>query len=168
LSRVGSFGDVRVLTPADVEPIVFFPRDGLIFSRSLLAIPYAETVSNPPGSFQTHIMAPALSLKIADAGARHAAPPVKRNNVIPFPSRVLLPVSFMRESDEMTRTQLRALVHSPLGVYVTTIERVRNEVSVELDIAPDDLDFTLHTLIATLPVATIGRISRRVGNAGAR
>ena len=113
-------------------------------------------------------MAPALSLKIADAGTRRAAPAVKRNNVIPFPSRVLLPVSFVRETDESTSTQLRSLLHSPLGVYVTTIERVRNEVSVQLDIAPDDLDFTLHTLIATLPEATIGRISRRVGNTGAR
>jgi hypothetical protein len=113
-------------------------------------------------------MAPALSLNITDAGARRAVAAVKRNNVIPFPSRVLLPVSFMRGSDESSPTQLWALLHSPLGVYVTSIERVRNEVSVQLDIAPDDLDFTLHTLIATLPEARIGRISRHVGNEGAR
>ncbi|MEX3855572.1 hypothetical protein QF001_007188 [Paraburkholderia youngii] len=113
-------------------------------------------------------MAPALSLNIPDEGTRRAVAAVKPNNVIPFPSRVLLPVSFVYASDERSPTQLQALLHSPLGVYVTSIERARNEVSVQLDIAPNDLDFTLHTLIATLPEARIGRASRHVGNEGAR
>jgi hypothetical protein len=114
-------------------------------------------------------MALAQSLKIADAGAHHVAQPVFRNNVIPFPAlRILLPVSFVRESDAQARAQLGALLHSPLGVYVTRTERVRNEVRVHFDIAPDDLDFTLHTLIATLPEAMIGRISRHVVRTEAR
>ena len=114
-------------------------------------------------------MAHTHSLKIADVASHRAAQPVLRNNVIPFPSpRILLPVSFARETDEQTRAQLRALLHSPVGVYVTRTERVRNEVRVHFDIAPRDLDFMLHTLIATLPEATIGRISRLASNTEAR
>ncbi|HXZ08150.1 MAG TPA: hypothetical protein VEI25_08840 [Paraburkholderia sp.] len=107
-------------------------------------------------------MAFAQSIKVADANAHRAAQPVSRSTVIPFPAqRILLPVTFARESDEKTREQLRALLHSPLGVYVTKTERVRNEERIHFDIALADLDFTLHTLIATLPEATIGRISRQ-------
>lgn len=87
---------------------------------------------------------------------------ISRNNVIPFPSpRVLLPVILLRQSKDQSRAQLRALLHSPLGVYVASTELVRDEVRVQLDIAPEDLDFTMHTLIATLPQATIGRLKRR-------
>ncbi|MGF6290687.1 hypothetical protein QFZ98_002520 [Paraburkholderia youngii] len=39
---------------------------------------------------------------------------------------------------------------------------------VQLDIAREDLDFTLHTLLTTLPAATIGALKRRVGHPGAR
>ena len=105
-------------------------------------------------------MAIAPSLRTADASPC-AAQRVLRSTVIRFPApRVLLPVTFVRESDEKTREQLRALLHSPLGVYVTRTERVNNEERIHFDIAPADLDFMLHTLIATLPEATIGRISR--------
>ncbi|WP_431823457.1 hypothetical protein [Burkholderia sp. F1] len=50
---------------------------------------------------------------------------------------------------------------SPLGCCVSTTERVRNAVRVQLDIASHDFDFSPHALIATLPQAPIGRISRR-------
>jgi hypothetical protein len=39
---------------------------------------------------------------------------------------------------------------------------------VQLDIAPDDIDFTLHTLISTLSAATIGPLKRRSSAAKAR
>ncbi|MCC8402996.1 hypothetical protein LJ655_14065 [Paraburkholderia sp. MMS20-SJTN17] len=78
------------------------------------------------------------------------------NNVIPFPSaRALLLVT-------LPHAQLRALLHSPLGVYVISTEAAREEVRVQLDIAREDLDFTLHTLLTTLPVGTIGPLRRRV------
>lgn len=106
-------------------------------------------------------MASTHPLTLVHADTHCAARPISRNNVLPFPSpRVLLPVTFIRESDDQTRAQLRALLHSPLGVYVVCTQRARDEVRVQFDIAPGDLDFTLHTLLATLPQATIGRISR--------
>lgn len=99
---------------------------------------------------------------------------IKRSNVIPFPStRALLQVTLPHPSNELTNattattatnapnaTPLRALLHSPLGVYVVGTQRVREEVRVQLDIAIDDLDFTLHTLISTVPVALIGPLQR--------
>jgi hypothetical protein len=106
-------------------------------------------------------MALTQSLKLFDPGP-HRAPPISRNNVIPFRSpRVLLPVTLRRASEEQSRGQLRALLHSPLGVYVAGTEVVRDGVRVQFDIAPDDLGFMMHTLIATLPEATIGPLRRR-------
>ncbi|MEM5383022.1 hypothetical protein VSR68_05370 [Paraburkholderia phymatum] len=61
---------------------------------------------------------------------------------------------------ERLRTNLATLFHSPLGVYVSHTEVSRNDVCVHFNIAPEDLDFTLHTLITTLSEATIGRITR--------
>jgi hypothetical protein len=85
-----------------------------------------------------------------------------RNNVIPFPAaRVRLPVTLPHAPHELPGIQLRALLHSPLGVYVISTEADREEVRVLLDIAFDDLDFTLHTLISTLPAALIGPLKRR-------
>lgn len=106
-------------------------------------------------------MALTRSLPVFDAGA-HSARPLSRNNVIPFPSsRVLLPVTLHRTTDDQLRGQLRQLLHSPLGVYVVSTQTVRDGVCVQFGIALDDLDFTLHTLIATLPQATIGQAQRR-------
>jgi hypothetical protein len=91
-----------------------------------------------------------------------AARPASRRNVIPFPApRVLLPVTLPRDTAEQSREQLRALLHSPLGVYVAATEATRSGVRVQLDIAPDDIDFAMHALIATLPAATIGPVKRR-------
>jgi hypothetical protein len=88
---------------------------------------------------------------------------VQRNNVIPFPAtRVLLQVTLPHSSgdDPAGTSSLRTLLHSPLGVYVAGTQVIRNEVRVQFDIAIEDLDFTLHTLIATLPVALIGPLQR--------
>ncbi|MEW9583793.1 hypothetical protein [Paraburkholderia sp. DGU8] len=96
-------------------------------------------------------------------------PHAQRNNVIPFPAtRVRLQVVLPHRSCELPATQLRVLLHSPLGVYVVATEAVRQEIRVQLDIAPDDIDFTLHTLISTLPAATIGPLKRRSAAAKAR
>jgi hypothetical protein len=88
--------------------------------------------------------------------------PVQRsNNVIPFPlSRVLLPVTLIRETESEARSQLKSLLHSPLGVYVVSTELVRDGVRVLFSIAPEDLDFTMHTLIASVPEALIGSLKR--------
>lgn len=89
-------------------------------------------------------------------------PQARRNNVIPFPAaRVRLPVSLPHAPHELPGTQLRILLHSPLGVYVISTEADHEEVRVLLDIAFADLDFTLHTLISTLPAALIGPLMPR-------
>ena len=108
-------------------------------------------------------MASTQLLKVVHAESSAPAQSASRNNVIPFPSsqRVLLPVSLNFASPEQSRAQIRALLHCPLGVYVAGIEAIRGDVRVTFDIAAEDFGFTLHTLIATLPQATIGRVSRR-------
>lgn len=96
-------------------------------------------------------------------------PHVQRSNVIPFPAaRVRLQITLPHRPYELPGTQLRALLHSPLGVYVVATQTVRHEIRVQLDIAPDDLDFTLHTLISTLPAAMIGPLKRRSAAANAK
>jgi hypothetical protein len=85
----------------------------------------------------------------------------RSNNVIPFPlSRALLPVTLLGESEAQARAQLKSLLHSPLGVYVVSTEVVRDGVRVLFSIAPEDLDFTMHTLIASVPQALIGSLKR--------
>jgi hypothetical protein len=74
---------------------------------------------------------------------------------------MLLPVILPRETADRSREQLRALLHSPLGVYVVATDVTRTGVRVQLDIASDDMDFAMHALIATLPAATIGPVKRR-------
>jgi hypothetical protein len=71
--------------------------------------------------------------------------------------RATLPVVFDGpKADELLAT----LIHSPLGVYMrATTTTKRDEICVLLDIAQEDLDFTLHTLISTLPEGTIGTLS---------
>ncbi|RKT20296.1 hypothetical protein B0G69_3578 [Paraburkholderia sp. RAU2J] len=92
-------------------------------------------------------------------------PPVQHSNVIPFPSaRALLQVTLPHSPHDLAGTQLRALLHSPLGVYVVSTEAVRDEVRVQLDISCENLNFTLHTLISTVAAALIGPMKRR-GNA---
>ncbi|WP_309491419.1 hypothetical protein [Trinickia mobilis] len=73
---------------------------------------------------------------------------------------MLLPVTLLGRTVERSREQLRALLHSPLGVYVVSTEVVRDGMRVQFNLAPDDLDFTMHTLISTQPEATIGPIRR--------
>jgi hypothetical protein len=58
---------------------------------------------------------------------------------------------------------LPPLLRSPAGVYVTRTDVLHDSIRVVLDIAPEDFDFMLHTLMTTLPEATIGPIVRRVG-----
>ncbi|CAB3762691.1 hypothetical protein [Paraburkholderia humisilvae] len=92
---------------------------------------------------------------------RSSARPLQRNNVIPFPlSRAFLPVTLLRDSEDEARSQLKSLLHSPLGVYVVSTELVRDGVRVLFSIAPEDLDFTLHTLIGSVPHALIGSLKR--------
>jgi hypothetical protein len=113
-------------------------------------------------------MALTQSIKVFDTGPNNARPN-SRNNVVAFPApRVLLPVTLLRESEDRSQGQLVALLRSPLGVYVAKTEVVRDGIRVQLDIARDDLDFTMHTLIATLPQAMIGPVKRRAAIREAR
>ncbi|CAM2195328.1 hypothetical protein PXJ20_29010 [Paraburkholderia sp. A1RI_3L] len=111
-------------------------------------------------------MAPIQPARAFESGADRNEPRAPRNNVIPFPSsRVLLPITLDCANAASTRERLTALLHSALGVYVAHTQAVhdgtRVGVRVHLDISPDDLDFAIHTLIATVPEATIGHVRRR-------
>ncbi|CAB3755852.1 hypothetical protein GQ57_38350 [Burkholderia sp. MSh2] len=88
-----------------------------------------------------------------------------RSNVIPFPPprpRLALPVTLTADSGERAHARLAALLHSPLGVYVVSARAVRDVVHVQFDIAQEDLDFTLHMLIAQQADAVIGPVARRL------
>ncbi|CAD6507280.1 hypothetical protein ACFQ3P_00285 [Paraburkholderia sabiae] len=83
------------------------------------------------------------------------------SNVIPLRARrVQLEVFLADTSPATRRTHLATLFHSPLGVYISHAQLLRNKTCVQFNIAPEDLDFTLHTLIGTISEATIGKISR--------
>ncbi|MGU8079419.1 MULTISPECIES: hypothetical protein [Burkholderia] len=88
-----------------------------------------------------------------------------RNTVLPFPPprlRLQLPVTLTADSGELARARLAALLHSPLGVYVVSARTVRDVIHVHFEIAPEDLDFTLHMLIAQQADAVIGPVARRL------
>jgi hypothetical protein len=86
-----------------------------------------------------------------------------RSNVVPLRAqRVQLEIFLTGTSPDAFRNQLATLFHSPLGVYISHTHMLRNKVCVHFNIAPEDLDFTLHTLIATMSEATIGTITRIV------
>jgi hypothetical protein len=74
------------------------------------------------------------------------------------PTRAALDVSLSGPTPDIPRANLAILLRSPLGVYVTHTEVLRDSIRVRFDIAPEDLAFTLHTLLATLPEATIGTV----------
>jgi hypothetical protein len=131
---------------------------------------YAQTSSGPFGGPRALQVAFQPAAQTTSQAAAQSAPrPLSSPNVIPFPApRVLLPITLPRETPERAREQLRALLHSPLGVYVAATEITRLGVRVQLNIAPEDIDFAMHTLIATLPAATIGSVTRRNATAKVR
>jgi len=146
---------------------IFLPTTGNIFAPRLRAGIYSSTVPTRYRVKRTpHHMA--LTQSLDTLAPQSAGRQVQRNNVIPFPSaRALLCVTLPHSPHDHAGTQLRALLHSPLGVYVISTENVREEIRVQLDIARDDLDFTLHTLLTTLPAAMIGPLKRRASTASA-
>jgi hypothetical protein len=84
------------------------------------------------------------------------------NNVMSFPSqRAILSVSLACSEKDHGQEQLRGLLYSALGVYVVDTRIEKGEITVRFDIAMDDVDFTLHTLIKDLPEAMIGRLERK-------
>ena len=106
-------------------------------------------------------MAFAHPLDVHDAIPRHTQS-IPRHTTIPLPPRrVLLQVTVPRESEDKSRAQLRALFNSPVGAYLTGTKVVRDMANVHFDIAPEDLDSTMNTLIVTLPQAMIGPVERR-------
>lgn len=91
-----------------------------------------------------------------------------RAKVVPLRApRAWLEVTLSANTEEGARAHLAALLHSPLGVYVAQTAFVRGAMRVQLDIAPEDIDFTMHTLIASVPQATIGALRPRIVNKGA-
>ena len=96
-----------------------------------------------------------------------APAPRPRAKVVPLRApRAWLEVMLNANTEEAARAHLAALLHSPLGVYVAQTAFVRGAMRVLLDIAPEDIDFTMHTLIGSVPEATIGALRPRTGNKG--
>jgi hypothetical protein len=73
-------------------------------------------------------------------------------------SRATLDIALTGLTPEVPRAHLATLLRSPLGVYVVHTEVLRESVRVRLNIAPEDLAFTLHTLLSIVPEATIGAV----------
>lgn len=88
-----------------------------------------------------------------------------KSNVHPLRARRATLVVYL--TGAAAHAHLPALLRSAVGSHVTNINSQRERVRVTLDIAPEDFTRTLHTLIATLPEATIGSIVRRAGTAQA-
>ncbi|WP_230960612.1 hypothetical protein [Burkholderia pseudomultivorans] len=100
---------------------------------------------------------PVPAFDVAGRRCRHGV----RRPVAPSPfPRVLLPVTLSACSPRAAHDRLAALLGSPLGVYVAGARTVRNAIHLRFDIAPEDLDFTLHMLIAQLADALIGPVVR--------
>jgi hypothetical protein len=76
--------------------------------------------------------------------------------------RVWLEVVLTASTADIARANLAALLHSSLGVYVAQTTFVRGATCVQLDIASEDFDFTLHTLMTIVPQATIGALHPRI------
>lgn len=95
-----------------------------------------------------------------------ATPAVARRSsakVLPFrATRAWLDLVLDGGTLRETRAHLALLLHSPLGVYVTRTSERADTVAVRLDIAPDDFDFTLHTLLQVVPEATIQALRLRI------
>lgn len=88
-----------------------------------------------------------------------------RRTVIPFlppRPRLHLPVTLTADTGALAHARLAALLHSPLGVYVVSARTVRDVIHLQFDIAPEDLDFTLHLLIAQQADAVIGPVAHRL------
>ncbi|BAN25080.1 hypothetical protein [Caballeronia insecticola] len=64
--------------------------------------------------------------------------------------------------NEASRERIRALFHSPLGIYVSQAQREGCDLRLEFDTASEDLAFTLRTLRRVLPEARVEDIAPRV------
>jgi hypothetical protein len=104
--------------------------------------------------------APAVPLPSASSSSRSTTTNVA-SNVLPLRSpRATVQIHLTGKTPDL---HLATLLHSPLGAYVTQTETLRDSVRVALDIAPEDFDFTLHTLMTTVPEATIRAVTRCIG-----
>ncbi|WP_414446877.1 hypothetical protein AB4851_08855 [Burkholderia sp. 22PA0099] len=74
--------------------------------------------------------------------------------------RVLLPITLEGAADYLC-AQRRALLRSPLGVYVSHIDAHRERMAVWFDLARADVGFAIHTLLSTVPNATLGSLRQR-------
>jgi hypothetical protein len=132
----------------------------VFFTPCLFPSVYAWSISTTLARVQTKDMGYAQVLTKPEAVPD--ARPRYHSNVVPLRAlRAQFEVFLTGASPDALRKHLVTLLHSPLGVYVSRTNASRNMVCVELKVAPEDLDFTLHTLITTLPEATIGPIKRR-------
>ncbi|WP_176031614.1 hypothetical protein [Burkholderia vietnamiensis] len=113
----------------------------------------------PPARAMTLI----LPVSTSDGVSARSPSPACRSAVA-FTSpraRVQLPVTLSAHA-----ARLAALLHSPLGMYVVGATAGRDAIRVQLEIAPEDLDFTLHMLMAQQTDAIIGPLVRPVDRVG--
>lgn len=78
------------------------------------------------------------------------------------PQRVLVSAIVHGAHDDAARERIRRLFHSPLGLYVSHASRDHADLSLEFDVACEDLAFTIRTLRKVLPEAAIEEVRPRV------
>ncbi len=76
--------------------------------------------------------------------------------------RLLLCAVVHGVSDEASRERIKRLFHSPLGVYVSRASCDHEEIRLELDVAAEDLEFTVRTLHQVLPEAVVEAVRPRI------
>ncbi|MEX3527084.1 MAG: hypothetical protein VB143_07140 [Burkholderia sp.] len=74
---------------------------------------------------------------------------------------MLLPITLEGSANYLC-AQRRALLRSPLGVYVSHIDAHRARMAVWFDLARADVSFAIHTLLTTVPDATLGCLRPRL------
>ncbi|SAK97913.1 hypothetical protein AWB77_05784 [Caballeronia fortuita] len=94
--------------------------------------------------------------------ARVASRRISRDVTFGPCQRVRVLASARFADNDVSRERIRALFHSPLGIYVSQAQREGCELRLEFDTASEDLAFTLRTLKRVLPEARVERIAPRV------
>ncbi|WP_241014908.1 hypothetical protein [Burkholderia sp. Ac-20379] len=94
-------------------------------------------------------------MRAARQPARRAEPLAREDS-----PRVLLPITLEGDAEYLC-AQRRVLLRSPLGVYVSHIDAHRERMAVWFDLAHADVSFAIHTLMSTVPNATLGGLRPR-------
>jgi hypothetical protein len=105
---------------------------------------------------------PAL-LPFQGAAASTLHPPRTTSRIVQLvpATRVRLEVTLPLFAHDNPHDRLQGILHCGLGAYIADIQVGERKICVEFNLAHDDIDFAFHTLMAQLPEAMIGPVSKR-------